>query len=187
MSVLMVDTRSWRPNARPIPTHDGCVNHATCAFMSVDCRCCHEASSADRHCASHAPSDALLGDGPVRGGADAQPRAWIGIGHRAVEARSGTARLQGSRGGPVFGGVVEGLALLETRGARASSWAGLGDRSGRTRAAFFELCSGLEPVPSPTHALVAQLDRAPGFEPGCRRFKSFRARHTKALKSHRRF
>jgi hypothetical protein len=29
------------------------------------------------------------------------------------------------------------------------------------------------PLPN---ALVAQLDRVPGFEPGCRRFESFRAR-----------
>jgi hypothetical protein len=28
-----------------------------------------------------------------------------------------------------------------------------------------------------THALVAQLDRAPGFEPGGREFESLRARH----------
>src|SRR6188474_261602 len=29
----------------------------------------------------------------------------------------------------------------------------------------------------PAHAPVAQLDRAPGFEPGGRRFESVRARH----------
>ena len=37
--------------------------------------------------------------------------------------------------------------------------------------------AGFRPASHLPCASVAQLDRAPGFEPGCRRFESFRARH----------